>query len=66
MRFSGTVEHCLLDGVKRRTTGFLRSNKIANIYHKVSKAIPAVEELIKQIEDAEAKLERYRNLKEIK
>ena len=57
--FLATVEECLLDEVNRRTSGFLRSNKIANIYTKVAKGIPAVGELIKQIEEAEAKLERF-------
>ena len=55
--FAATVEQCLLDGVKRRAVGFMRSNKLANLYSKVGKAVPAVQELIKQIEEAEAKID---------
>ena len=54
----GTVEMCLLDGMKKRIAGFLRVNRIASLYTKVAKYIPEVNQLITKIEELESTLER--------
>jgi len=57
LRLCGTVEMCLLDGMKKRIAGFLRVNRIASLYTKVAKAIPEVNQLITKIEELESTLE---------
>ena len=57
--FLGTVEQCVLDGLKKRPSGFRRTNAVANLFAKVAKSNSEVGNLISQIEDEEAKLMRY-------
>lgn len=56
--FSGTVEKCFLDGLKKRSNVFVRTKKLASLYSKVGQNLPAVAKLIPLIEEAEAKLDK--------
>uniref|UniRef100_A0A4W3JQA5 Small G protein signaling modulator 1 n=1 Tax=Callorhinchus milii TaxID=7868 RepID=A0A4W3JQA5_CALMI len=46
--FCAAVEACVLYGLRRRAAGFLRSNKIAALFMKVSKSFPPAEELCRR------------------
>jgi len=54
LRLCGTVELCLLDGLKRRIPGFLRYNKIASLFTKIGKSLPAISDLVVRVEDIES------------
>ncbi|KAL0979696.1 hypothetical protein UPYG_G00188360 [Umbra pygmaea] len=59
--FCAAVEACILHGLKRRAAGFLRSNKIAALFMKVGKNLPAAEELCKKAQKLEQVMESKRN-----
>lgn len=61
LRLCGTIEVCLLDGLKRRVPGFLRSNKIASLFTKIGKNLPAVRDLVLRIEDVESSMTNSTN-----
>uniref|UniRef100_F6XUP6 Rab-GAP TBC domain-containing protein n=1 Tax=Ciona intestinalis TaxID=7719 RepID=F6XUP6_CIOIN len=58
LRLCGTVETCFLDGLRKRTAGFLRSNKIASLFTKVGKGVPQVAELVTKIEEIETNMNK--------
>ncbi|XP_078490653.1 small G protein signaling modulator 1 isoform X3 [Ciona intestinalis] len=58
LRLCGTVEICFLDGLRKRTAGFLRSNKIASLFTKVGKGVPQVAELVTKIEEVETNMNK--------
>ncbi|XP_043924424.1 small G protein signaling modulator 1 [Protopterus annectens] len=58
--FCAAVEACVLHGLKRRAAGFLRSNKIAALFMKVGKSLPAAEELSRKVQDLEQLIESRR------
>ncbi|XP_039262469.2 small G protein signaling modulator 2-like [Styela clava] len=57
LRLCTTVKICLLDRLRKKTAGFLRSNTIANLFNKVAKSIPEVQQLVVKIEEAESAIE---------
>nr|CAB3266034.1 small G protein signaling modulator 1 [Phallusia mammillata] len=61
LRLCGTVETCLLDGLRRRIAGFLRINKIASLFTKVGKSLPEVGQLVAKIEDVESSFDKTSN-----
>ncbi|XP_042193327.1 small G protein signaling modulator 1, partial [Callorhinchus milii] len=55
--FCAAVEACVLYGLRRRAAGFLRSNKIAALFMKVSKSFPPAEELCRRVQELEQLLD---------
>ncbi|XP_077571728.1 small G protein signaling modulator 1-like isoform X2 [Stigmatopora nigra] len=55
------VEACVLHGLKRRASGFLRSNKIAALFMKVGKNLAPAEELCKKAQELEHIIESKRS-----
>ncbi|XP_069792253.1 small G protein signaling modulator 1 [Narcine bancroftii] len=55
--FCAAVEACVLHGLKRRTAGFLRSNKIAALFMKVAKTLPLAERLCRKVQELEQLIE---------
>ncbi|XP_061673661.1 small G protein signaling modulator 1 isoform X2 [Syngnathoides biaculeatus] len=55
------VEACVLHGLKRRASGFLRSNKIAALFTKVGKSFAPAEELCKKAQELEQIIETKRS-----
>uniref|UniRef100_A0A8C4N6T4 Small G protein signaling modulator 1a n=1 Tax=Eptatretus burgeri TaxID=7764 RepID=A0A8C4N6T4_EPTBU len=56
--FCVAVEGCLLHGLRRRTAGFLRSNKIAALFTKVGKSFEPAKELCRKVQELELQIER--------
>uniref|UniRef100_UPI00358F5CDD small G protein signaling modulator 1 isoform X2 n=1 Tax=Myxine glutinosa TaxID=7769 RepID=UPI00358F5CDD len=56
--FCAAVEGCLLHGLRRRTAGFLRSDKIAALFTKVGKSFEPATKLCKRVQELELQIER--------
>ncbi|KAL4646661.1 small G protein signaling modulator 1 isoform X2, partial [Arapaima gigas] len=59
--FCAAVEACILHGLKRRASGFLRSNKIAALFTKLGKTFAPAEELCRKAQELEQIIENKRN-----
>ncbi|XP_076802337.1 small G protein signaling modulator 1-like isoform X3 [Clavelina lepadiformis] len=60
LKLCGTIENCLLGGLKKHRAGFFHFNKIANLFAQVAKRQPDVHDLISKIEEVENILRKQR------
>lgn len=54
---SGAVEACLLHQLRRRTAGFLRSDKMAALFTKVGKTCPVTGEICHKVQELQHQVE---------
>ncbi|KAM9209675.1 small G protein signaling modulator 2 isoform 4-T4 [Dugong dugon] len=53
----GAVEACLLHQLRRRATGFLRSDKMAALFTKVGKTCPVAREICQKVQELQQQVE---------
>ncbi|KFU94293.1 Small G protein signaling modulator 2, partial [Chaetura pelagica] len=57
----GVVELCLLHMLKRRTAGFLRTDKVAALFTKVGKTCAAAGDICKKVQELQQQVESRKN-----